>query len=40
MNTNVYLETVDVAENEGRNLKKLGTHDWMVYRSGNIRKSY
>ena len=33
-NTNVYLEAVEVAENEGRK------PDWQAYRNGNTRKGY
>ena len=39
-NTNVYLEAMEVADNEGENLKKLGMIDWQAYRNGNTRKGY
>lgn len=39
-NTNVYLEAVEVAENDGREPKKLGMFGWQAYRNGNTCKGY
>ena len=39
-NTNVYLETVEEAENKGNKLKEVRNAQMEAYRNGNTRKGY
>ena len=39
-NTNVYLEAVEEAENEGDKPKEVRNAEWQANRNGNTRKGY